>query len=169
MNAERRVSELPVELDAIGGRPPGIPHRGVGDTIGGGPIIFVDHVAAVDRDLSPAVRRLHASSQVEQSIGPDIGQRLLAELAVGPALVGHVAADEALEAAREREAIVGRPTLTRSRTPSPSSRRSCAKPPHAPSTTSRALSAPPSTPSHQQSAPTTSPPPATMRTERNLL
>ena len=52
---------------------------------------------------------------------------------------------------------------------SPSSRRSCAKPPHAPSTSSGKPSPPPSTPSLQATASATSPRQATSRIKRKVL
>jgi hypothetical protein len=56
-----------------------------------------------------------------------------------------------------------------SRTPSPSSRRCCERPPPAPSTSSARLSASASTPSPPPNAPTTSPTAAMTQTDREML
>lgn len=90
-----------------------------------------------------------------------------------------IAAREAIEAKGTRLLFLPPPafaragstrqTLIRSKTPLPSSRRSCAKRLREPSVTCPAPSAPQSIPSPQLSAPTTSPLPDTMRTDRNLL
>src|SRR5260370_40975610 len=82
------------EICAIGNRHSGHLGSGVADSELIDPVVFVGHIVRPESGTPMAIGRLHPGTQIQQSVGVNLFQFILAKATMSGARVIHIAADE---------------------------------------------------------------------------